>query len=109
MAKLSESQQRALRFINHQMLTKGFCHHNAPAIDGGYTAATMRKLEESGLIVYKYKSHEILLTPAGLAYLYQDAPMVDQPQPAPEVEPVVNLSAALLLEAVRKFGDFMPE
>ncbi len=28
------------------------------------------------------------ITPAGLAYLYQDAPMVDQPQPTPEVEPL---------------------
>lgn len=38
-----------------------------------------------------------------------DLTTVDQTQLAPEIEPVVNLSAALLLEAVRKFGDFMPE
>lgn len=29
---------------------------------------------------------EYVITPAGLAYLYQDAPMIDQPQPAPEVD-----------------------
>lgn len=107
MAKLSVAQQKAMLYIQSRIQKYGFCHRHAPTAFGNIVLVTIKNLAEMDLI--EIDMHHIVFTPAGLAYLYQDAPMVDQPQPAPEVEPVVNLSAALLLEAVRKFGDFMPE
>lgn len=77
MTKLTPAQKEMLKSLQYKRLN--FSRDNLVATS----------LVADGLIFrswYEYDYSEYAITPAGLAYLYQDAPMVDQPQPAPEAE-----------------------
>lgn len=76
MAKLSKAQT--------QLLTHATYNER-----GIYTSSyqkTIQPLIVKGFLV-EISHYRYMATPAGLAYLYQDVPMVDQPQPLSEVEP----------------------
>ena len=80
MTKLTPAQEKFLNLIANL----GEVYVSVQATQGYYRTANELRLK--GLVA-RTDEHNygdtFAITPAGLAYLYQDAPMVDQPQPAP--------------------------
>lgn len=91
--KLSTAQSKAIFYIQARIQKYGFCHRHAPSAFGNIKNGTIQRLVALGLI--EMDLHHINFTPAGLAYLYQDAPMVDQPQPAPTPYQPMNVTLDL--------------
>lgn len=80
MTKLSEGQQQFLEIVQYGTLFIQFSYKKS-TINSLIRKMYIRPVPNQRVSAVGFS---VEITPAGLAYLYQDAPMVDQPQPAPE-------------------------
>lgn len=82
--KLTQKEQHILKTIATKPSKSGWVRYfDLQNQNSGYKH--LERLQAMGLIEWQSGKGQ-RLTVAGLAYLYQDAPLVDHPQPAPEDE-----------------------